>query len=540
MKKLVFCFGIVCATCQLIQAQSVRISEIMSDPQPSRGLPGAEYLEIFIIDSLIKTKNWTIEDASGRVGYLDHRTLRSGEWAVLCEAKDQGLFHNSIGVYPWPVLNNSTDRLILRDSSGRIVDSVTYFQKWHSERYRDGGTSLELLNPFYRCDPEGNWQSSRNEQGGTPGVINSSFKEFLPSEGPVLSHVYADSEIHIWINKAFDLKSVAAENIKVVPGIRIIDRRREGNHFVLVPERPLIPRVKYQVEWSDLYGCDGSLSEQLQSGFTVSEPPLPGDISVNEILFNPSAGNSDYLEVVNSSDKQLTLHGLIMERMTESGKEIRTVLDSLIAFYPEEILVITENRSSMLIRYPETPVENILEVPGLINFPDSEGLVKIKNQSGQLMEEIYYHQGFHHLSLTDLEDISLERVTLSKPALTSDNWLSASESSGFGTPGMKNSQRDAEGIMLVDLENSVISDDNVVIEYEGIPAGSTMNVKVFDLNGRETGNVVTGFLGGTSGKLHFLCSAVGIARRGAFLVWVEVLTGHGSSFRFVRRLFHFP
>jgi hypothetical protein len=79
-------------------------------------------------------------------------------------------------------LNNDGDAVILRDLTGAVVDSVYYRPSWHNPGVTDlTGRSLERINPRLASNDPRNWTTCTRPSGGTPGMANSVFTNFLPS-----------------------------------------------------------------------------------------------------------------------------------------------------------------------------------------------------------------------------------------------------------------------------------------------------------------------------------------------------------------------
>ena len=71
-------------------------------------------------------------------------------------------------------LNNSGERIILQDLTGRTIDSVFYLPAWHNAGIDDhSGRSLERINPNLSGNDPRNWSTCANPLGGTPGRRNS-------------------------------------------------------------------------------------------------------------------------------------------------------------------------------------------------------------------------------------------------------------------------------------------------------------------------------------------------------------------------------
>src|SRR5690606_21217417 len=68
------------------------ITEVMSDPTPAKGLPGAEYFELYNpTDSTVSLHDWTWSDerASSRFG---DDSIAAGGWLIVCHPADTAAF----------------------------------------------------------------------------------------------------------------------------------------------------------------------------------------------------------------------------------------------------------------------------------------------------------------------------------------------------------------------------------------------------------------------------------------------------------------
>ncbi len=161
------------------------INEIMYNPSDEQG--SDDYFEwIELYNATIETvnlKNWEISD--GEASYiLPDVELAPGHYLVIARYQDtlykDSTYFDDLGngddtvIGPWgSIALSDEDEVILRDSLGRLVDSVhySYSSPWPSSP-RGGGPSLELKSPYLdNLKPE-NWQASY-EKWGTPGEQNS-------------------------------------------------------------------------------------------------------------------------------------------------------------------------------------------------------------------------------------------------------------------------------------------------------------------------------------------------------------------------------
>ncbi len=155
-------------------SQNLIINELMY--APSGGAP--EWVELYNKgpDST-DLKNWTINNKSGVRYKLSAAGLYIGarSYLVLTNSDDFASFHPEPGInfakVSWPqyFLVNTGDTVTLRDPGGLTADSVWYSPSWGG----GNGKSLERRSASDSSRSIGNWGTSIDPSGSTPGRLNS-------------------------------------------------------------------------------------------------------------------------------------------------------------------------------------------------------------------------------------------------------------------------------------------------------------------------------------------------------------------------------
>jgi hypothetical protein len=161
----------------------LRINEIMAVPRQGE----AEYVEILNADrDTIDLAGWSL-GGPGQTGakqfLLSRRTLALVPGALFVLASDSALLRRfgicdahlvAVAGTSSLQLNNDADAIVLRDATGRTVDSVAYESRWHSPVLTAPvGRSLERISPDLPSLDARNWGTSVAAMGGTPGCPNS-------------------------------------------------------------------------------------------------------------------------------------------------------------------------------------------------------------------------------------------------------------------------------------------------------------------------------------------------------------------------------
>ena len=151
---------------------------------------------------------------------------------------------------------------------------------------------------------------------------------------------------------------------------------------------------------------------------------------------------------------------------------------------------------------------DLYQVSSLPSMPDDAGSVVLADTLGNVFDEVTYSSKMHFALLKDLNGVSLERVDYNQPADNQGNWHSASQQSGWATPGLQNSvykpiESDKE--QLISLNTEVFSpdndgyDDQLEISYNIEEAGYVANVMIFSAKGLKMRTLANNELLGTTG-----------------------------------------
>jgi len=167
------------------EPRSLIINELMYDPLTGQN----EWLELYNRSTQpIDPANWTFNDRptlSGSNSFIvsDSSTMiQPGGFAVVAAESSICNVFKDLKNIPLSILNhsggfgfnNDGDAVILKDITGRTIDSVAYLPQWHHPDAVDTrGRSLERINPDMETNDPRNWSTCTNTEGGTPGKINS-------------------------------------------------------------------------------------------------------------------------------------------------------------------------------------------------------------------------------------------------------------------------------------------------------------------------------------------------------------------------------
>lgn len=554
---LLFCSLLLLSSLGAQQASryDVVICEIMPDPSPAVGLPGVEYIEIRNVSSTpLPLAGWKLSDASGTATISTAFILQPDSALILCSVPNASLlaiYGRTIGISGFPSLDNDGEELVLRSPQNRVIHAVAYSAEWYgNEVKREGGWSLEMIDPRNPCGGN-NWKASQDNSGGTPGRTNSVNASNPDGEPPRLQRTYTlDSLTAVLVfNEPLDSLSAATASNYSVNGLTI-HSATHGSISSAVQLRlapPLQPGRVYAVSVSRILDCSGNaIGQYNKAKLGWAEIPAPGDIVINELLFNPRPGGNDYVEIYNRSNKTIDTRDLYIANRTASGVpgSIRRISESPFLLFPGDYIAVTEDPQSLRLHYLVQDPDAVLRLPALPSFPDDEGNALLLNRNGTIIDEVPYSDKWHYPLIANAEGVSLERLNPDGPSQQSNNWHSAASTAGYGTPAYRNSQylQPATAQAMIELSPKIFSPDNdghddlAQIRYTLPEAGFMGNIFILDATGRPVRHLVRNHLLGLTGSWHWngLDEKSQKLPVGIYVVLAELfnLEGQKKTFRF--------
>ncbi|HKK89325.1 MAG TPA: lamin tail domain-containing protein [Saprospiraceae bacterium] len=529
-------------------AYDLVIQEIMADPSPAVGLPEVEYLEIFNrSDKTFNLEDYTLTSGSSSCQLPNYNVL-PGDFLVITDNEDAALFpfvDHVVAVDGLINLSNSGDDILLSNPKGEFVHFIAYSDSWYRNNERaDGGYSLEMINNNDPCLEAENWRASQSLSGGTPGFQNSVASDTLIVQGPNLLSVYPQSPDSILLR--FDRRPGDKPNQLDIINIEGISISRFTTDPLrpltlgLILATPLLPRTTYTIRIeSGFEDCTGKISGRVQEmPVQLPETPETGDLIINEILTDPIPGAEDYLELFNRSDKVITLEPLAI-RNAQNDQTVALDLEVLV--FPGTYAVLTEDIPGVLDNY-EVPNPQWLYESDLPSFNNDEGNVQIGflDVFGlNTIDEMTYRPEMHYAFLDNLEGISLEKLNPNLDGMAEDNWHSAAQAAGYGTPTSSNSQlTDASpgSNNSLSLSSNRLSPDQdgfedvLLINYDFDKPGYKADVKVFSDKGQLIRVLGKDVLLPRNGQLKWdgLDDNATIPPLGIYIILVEALHPEGD------------
>lgn len=498
-----------------VEPGNVLITEFMADPDPPvRFLPNAEYIEIYNTSTHVLDLSSVSLSTGGPAQRLPKQMLFPGQYGIICRSDEADRFQPygmAISMTNFPSISNSGDDIILANWAGDTLVFLSFDQRWYKENHKtEGGWSLELITPDRSITCASNWRASIDVNGGSPGRVNSVHGLAIDTLGPVALNglILTENTARIFFDEVLNTAQDFQTLIHLSRGLLVYNYSvgPDGQTLDIQTTTTFQRGISYDITVSaGLRDCLGNISDSsrlLVLGLPVL--PEPGSLIINELLFNPKAGGSDFIELHNASENFVNLRGMQLINHARSTNHHLTIgHDYVIA--PGAYVVLTSDAEDILRNYRNGGRGLMIEA----NIPwldDQFGQVGLYFE-GLALDMAEYREEWHHAMLDDKNGVSLERLSPGDNGTDRNNWYSAAGSIGFATPGLKNSQHrpDDYGGGDISLDHYIFSPDQdgyedlLVMRYKLDRPGYLLTVEVYDLQGRRVRDLVKNELLGLEG-----------------------------------------
>ncbi|MES2138707.1 MAG: lamin tail domain-containing protein [Bacteroidota bacterium] len=529
----------------------VVINEIMADPDPVVGLPNHEYAELYNKTAFpINLTNWSITIGT-TIKVFPNITILADSFLVLTSTGALPDFSSTIATVGFSSfsLTNSEQTITLKNPQGAVISSVSYSDQWyHDAIKKNGGWSLEQIDPNNPCAGIDNWRASFNTLGGTPGTLNSTNGNNPDNAPPEVLRVavIATDTIQIYFNEPLD--STTMLNLAIYS----IDNGL-GSPIQLSPIAPDFKSVRLALSSALQIGtiytitinnavtdCAGNaVGLNNTARFALPEPALPNDIVINEILVDPKTDGVDFVEIYNRSNKVIDLKTMtisLYDTVNNILTSISAISNESYLIFPHEYLVLSEDGAIVKSQYTTTNPKGFLDT-NLPTMSIAGGTVCLATNSA-IIDLLKYYDFMQFPLLSITKGVSLERLDFNRPTQDNTNWHSAAQDIGFATPAYKNSQYNDAGETddAIEIMPEVFSPDEdgfndiVNINYRFETPGFIANITIYDSKGRIVRYLVRSELLGLKGTYSWdgITGDREKARIGIYIIFFEVFDLSGN------------
>jgi hypothetical protein len=533
------------------------ITEIMADESPAVGLPAQEYIELYnaTTNKVLSLQGIKLSDATATTT-LPNAQLLPGEHVVVVpntQVASFTQFGKVIGISNFPGLNNAGELLQLRRPDGKLIYAVNYSDTWYkNSTKREGGWSLEMIDVTNPCAGAENWTASADRRGGTPAQPNSVAASVPDNTPPAIVSAVAISPTQVLLkfNERLDSTQAATiANYSISPTITIGGVQVQGPLFtdvIVTLTSPLQERQLYTLTSTGITDCAGNLSSQPQTiTFAMPSVPEPGDVVINEVLFNPRPNGVDFVELVNRSDKYIDLKNWQLGNTAgDTISNLKTIVIASYVLAPGQYVVLTSNPENIKTNYPAANHKTFLQMSSLPSYPDDAGTIVVMQPDKQVADRFTYNSEMHYALIDDKNGLSLERIRLDGLTITT-NFHSAA-TTVFATPGYKNSQSRDGGMaqQAFKVEPQVFSPDGdgfedfTTINYSTGKTGFVATITVFDAHGREIRKLIRNELLADNGFFRWdgLKQDGSKAAIGYYIFYIELFGMNGEKSEYKEKI----
>lgn len=489
----------------LAQPNDLLINEIMADPSPPVNLPEYEYLEIYnSLPFAVDMNNWVLIIGSSEKTFENIEIEANGYLIIAKDdaAEELSEYGNFYGFSSFS-LTNGGQELSLISSEGETISHISYTSDWYNDEEKmNGGWSIELINPENICSGKENFTAGTDINGGTPGEQNSVNSDVVFYPSPTKFQMLDAKKIQISFNQIMDSISITQEDNydlqgDIVNPFSIFFSGFKPDRVILKFENDFETQKAYQLNLKkELQNCSGlQMLKDTGIVFGIPEQSIPGDVVINEILFNPLGDGVDFIELYNNSFKVFDLSELKMASVRNSppnppDTSVYDITDEAELFMPGAYICITSSPQTVKKQYFTSNPRAFIKTEPFPSLNNDMGIVMLMNNQNINIDSLHYHEDMHYPLLNYYDGVSLERISFLAPSYVANSWHSAAETVGFATPAYENSQfLKSDTKEEISIEPEIFSPDNdgyndiAAINYSFSQAGYIMNIDVYNSSG---------------------------------------------------------
>lgn len=384
-----------------------------------------------------------------------------------------------------PQLNNDGDAVLLKDDYNKVIDSMIYRVTNTSIK-----NSVERVNFDSSSINLNNWQYSIDRLTATPGRINSVTTkniDLIVQSASTSSNYFLVDEpfriIYTLHNYGFQNSSTSKlklyndingdsvfSEIELLNEISVPDVYAGNNisgTIIAAGLKEGINSLKLLINYS--FDNDSLNNDYYLTATGVKINEIKNDIVINEIMYAPINGESEWIELYNRSNKNINLKNYIIADLNFSNK----IIDYDFILEPSKYLVISTD-TTLVNYYPGLSFITSQFNP-LNNSADN---IIIRDSLNRTIDSVFYSESYG-----GLYGKSLERIDVNGLSIDKNNW----KTSEHATPGAYNTvSTNHNNVSLLNV--SIVEElSNIRIKADIINKG--LNAANFKINIYEDKNL---------------------------------------------------
>jgi len=182
-----------------------------------------------------------------------------------------------------------------------------------------------------------------------------------------------------------------------------------SNSVTLITDNPMAPG-RYTLSVDNLGDLNGqTIPSNTTKDFFVFAIAEPGDVIINEFMYDPPPSLPEFVELKNRSGKLLN----VQDWSIGDGSGFATIASDTVALDPNGLLVLTSDTASLRSSLGDGPYVPVAAFPSLNNTGDA---VHISDRNGIQIDSLFYDSDWGG------SNVALERKSPAAPSIFLENW----------------------------------------------------------------------------------------------------------------------
>lgn len=486
-----------------------------------------EFVELLnTTDQNFDLSGWKLGDASGTTTLDAGIQLRAGDYLVLTDnsALADGL-ENGVYISNFPSLNDDEDAIYIQNANEVTIDSLFYNARFGGNT---DGKSAERKDPQAASNDPANFATSTADAGSTPGAENAAFAIDESSPSIVFSRIFPNGDIELRFSEFISLTPDVSFSLNQQPLTVDSFDSTEANMIYLNTPSDIATGAELVVTAENLSDVKGNVTASAQQA--VAQPLTPGDVVINEILFDPLSDSEDnqpdqseYIELRNTRDYAISLQNVALQDAPDEDGQVRRLTpvrtdakyipaQGTALIYADEAPDFNQSQVAEFFELTNQPDHTLLHIDrSTLSLASTDDAIYLTGKEGAKIDSVFYDESWHNPNLADTDGISLERINPFGPSNDASNWGSSTNTRG-GTPNSENSIFQETGNQ-VQNDNGIRfspnpfspdddgTDDRLFINYKLDQPDYLITVRIYDRYGREVRELADGKAAGFEGSL---------------------------------------
>ncbi|PIQ08143.1 MAG: hypothetical protein COW71_13335 [Ignavibacteriales bacterium CG18_big_fil_WC_8_21_14_2_50_31_20] len=261
----------------------------------------------------------------------------------------------------------------------------------------------------------------------------------------------------------------------------------------------------------------------------------PNSVIINEIMYDPEFGNSEFIEFYNTTGEAINIGGW---KLVVNEIDYLEISSTFLSLKSMEYFVVSSD-SSIFLSYSDLNKSNIkiLKDASLSLSNAGESIIVIDHW-GNLIDSLFYNPKLHNKNIAVTKNKSLERISFNIGSNEQTNWSTSVNKDG-ATPGKVNSifAENTDTEKGISFSPNPFSPDNdgfedfTIINYSLPFTTAQIRIKLFDDHGRLVKTILNNKSVAQSGSIIFdgLNDNGNPLRIGMYIVYVEAIDNNSGK-----------